>query len=175
MNSANMTLLNDLQLQKLAENEKNKVMKWTYDNPEEIMSSDECKTLIHEIRTRYLVLKKENPGLTDDQIRHRLCQEKYKFKKFAKLHGLNFESCTSKETSDEKLEKIFFALYLHKHLEIGVITQEQEKAMIHQFAMAPDKQRNQVKNDICKQLERLRLKTKNKNLSSSFPNSSSSK
>jgi len=125
--------LNQQQLQKLAQDEKNRVYTYTYDRPEKVMGADECRNRIREIRERYLTYRQEHPDWDDDKIRHYICSEKYIWRDFAKSHNLNFINSTSRDTDEEKMKYQYYMLYIRKKVEAGEITEEQSRSIIQEY------------------------------------------
>lgn len=125
----------DQQLQKLAEDKKNRVFKFTHDAPGKVLSADEARDLIRDIRARFLTLRQQNSDWDDDKIRHHICSEKYRWKQFASQQSLNFTHATNRETDDAKMEHIYYMLYVKKQTEVGQITQEQARAMVRDYML----------------------------------------
>lgn len=127
--------INQLQLQELAKDDKNRVFQYTHDKPERIMGADEARDRIREIRARYLALRQEHPEWEDDKIRHHICSEKYVWKSFARTHSLNFTNATARDTTEEKMIFQYYLLYVKKQVEMGQITEEQSRQMVSQYFM----------------------------------------
>lgn len=143
--------LTDLQLQKLAEDEKNRVYRYTYDDgpsdPTGRLTStvqytaDEIRDLIRNIRDRYLQLKGAHPDYDDDKLRYLICSEKYRWKEFSRSYALNFKCTTDSATDQKKMEHQYYMLYIKKQIEEGVVTSEQSHAIIHEYLLKQQKQK----------------------------------
>ena len=126
--------LSDLQLQKLAEDEKNRVYKYTYDKPSSLQyNADEIRDMIRNIRDRFLQLKQMHPDYDDDKLRYLLCSEKYRWKEFSRSYALHFKCTTDSKTDDKKMEHQYYLLYMKKQIEEGIITLEQSHAIVHEY------------------------------------------
>ncbi len=125
--------LNDEQLQELAQDKRNRVFKYTHDQPERVMGADEARDRIREVRERYLALRSEHPEWEDDVLRHHICSEKYAWRQFAKTHNLNFVNATDRNTDEEKMKYQYYLLFVKKQVEMGQITVEQSRAMVNEY------------------------------------------
>jgi len=125
-------------------------------------STSQIKNTLLDLRKRFLQLKAAEPELTDDQIRSRLCAEKYIWKAFAREKSLNFQNATDSNTTDEKIKYQLYLLYLKDQLEKGQITEEQSRQMVTTFFLKETA--NKAKTHVTKQKDkktRLDPKTSN--------------
>jgi hypothetical protein len=115
-------------------------------------STSQIKNTLLDLRKRFLQLKAAEPELTDDQIRSRLCAEKYIWKAFAREKSLNFQNATDSNTTDEKIKYQLYLLYLKDQLEKGQITEEQSRQMVTTFFLKETA--NKAKTHVTKQKDK---------------------
>ena len=124
--------LNQKQLEKLAEDPKNKVYTYVNDEPTYRFTVSEQKRYTVEIRNEYTELRKKHPELSDVKLREEIRKNKT-LDLFAENNTRIFDLLTSRNSTTDELNHIRYMLYLREQQELGNIDTAQAQAMIQDY------------------------------------------
>jgi hypothetical protein len=154
---------NQNDINKLAEDPKNKVYTYTHDNPTAIFTIDQQKKHIQDIRNMYLQTRKNSPDLSDIQIRKQIREENKNLDLFAENNGRIFDTCTSRESTPEHINHIKYMLYLREQKENGAIDETTSQQMIQEYLVSKfktEKTLEQYKAELAKEKAEKKAKQK---------------
>jgi hypothetical protein len=125
--------LNQKQLEKLAEDPKNKVYTYVNDEATATFTVAEQKQHINHIRQLYLGLREKNPDWSDYRLREEIRNNHKILNSFAENNTRIFDTLTSKESTLDSVNHIRYMLYLRDQQEGGVIDGVQAQQMIQDY------------------------------------------
>lgn len=124
--------LNQKQLEKLAQDPKNKVYTYVNDDPTARFTVNEQKRYTAQIRNEYTDLRQKFPDHTDKQLREEIRKNKT-LDLFAENNTRIFDLLTSRESKLDEINHIRYMLYLREQQELGNIDTAQAQAMIQDY------------------------------------------
>ena len=116
-------------MQKLAEDEKNRVYTYVHDQPTVTYTAQQQKRLIAEIRVAYLKMQQESPTLSDDAIRAKI-KENTDHAAFGENNPHIFQRCTDRNTTNDQLDILRYMLYVREQQESGHLSQAQADEIV---------------------------------------------
>lgn len=124
--------LNQQQLEKLAQDPKNRVYTYVNDEATAKFTVAEQKKYVQDIRSKYLEIRSQFPDLKDVTIQNELRKEK-SIDLFAENNTRIFELLTSRTSTQENINHIRYMLYLREQQEQGNIADHQAQSMIQDY------------------------------------------
>jgi hypothetical protein len=111
------------------------------------LTLDQIKELVHEVRARYMELQKQSPSLEDEEHRHRLCCEKFRWKEFAKSHSALFVKITDKTVNELMMTCIMEMFTVEHDISSGKLIGDEGRLKKMELAAKFVKVKNQKRRD----------------------------
>ena len=124
--------LNQKQLEKLAEDPKNRVYTYINDEATAKFTVAEQKKYIQDIRSQYMNLRTLHPEWKDATIQDEIRKDT-PTNLFAENNTRIFELLTSRTSTQESINHIRYMLYLREQQEQGNIADHQAQSMIQDY------------------------------------------
>jgi hypothetical protein len=129
-------LLNNFDLQKLAQDPKNKVYQYEYDTPTTRFTVQQQKQHINDIRSEFIRLHHLHQDWTDDQIRQEIKNQHTSWKSFSENLNKIFELITNRNTPNEHINHIKYMLYLKEQQNSGNISEATAQETIQNYLIS---------------------------------------
>lgn len=132
-NNRSPEYLNQKQLEKLAEDPKNRVYTYVNDEATATFTVTEQKQHISHIRNLYLTFRSKNADWSDYRIREEIRNNNKTLDSFAENNTRIFDTLTSRESTQDSINHIKYMLYLREQKELGNIDDIQAQSMIQDY------------------------------------------
>ena len=100
------------QIQNLANDPRNIVCQYEFDEAPVVRKSEEVRYLLEETLEKYVAKRQAQPTYCDKAIRREIIAENENLKEFEKTHGRIFEKFTDRNSTASDLEPIYLMLDL---------------------------------------------------------------
>lgn len=121
------------QIEEIRRNDPNaEILKVTYDKIDRIKPMSEVKVALSAIRGVFEQFRKDEPELTDADIRKKIREKMPIADEMAKLtHPKLFQAMTSRESTEKDFQMIIFNIELREQVERGEITEEESMVALY--------------------------------------------
>jgi len=129
-----MTLVRKEHLEKIMEETPNAIVyEYEEDDGVPAVAMSIVKPKLVSARKLFKSLRIENPEWTDDQIRYQILKIDESINSIVETHGKNFEILTSRDTSEERANFVWYMIYIQECVEAKLLTEEDAKLKCTQF------------------------------------------
>lgn len=108
------------QLETLARDPKNRVYQYVNDEATTKFTSDQQRSIVQYVRQAYETYRKQEPHLTDVQIRRKILTDKPDLAEFEKNLSRIWQKITDRQTTAKEIEHVYYMIYMRYQMERGM-------------------------------------------------------